>query len=446
MSQTTAQAPAFYELDATHNPLLRSWVSSANDAASDFSIRNLPFGRFRPSADQPWRIGVAIGDQILDLKLAQEKGAWSAEISQLLAPLVQGDLNAFMALGSTASRSMRTALSLALSEGSAQQTALISCLVPQNQAEMALPCKIGDYTDFYTSIHHATTVGKLFRPDNPLLPNYQWVPIGYHGRTSSIYVSGQVFKRPKGQIKDASSEAPYIAPCKRLDYELELGLFIGKSNALGDAVGIEQAEGHMFGVCLLNDWSARDLQAWEYQPLGPFLSKNFASTISPWVVTMEALAPFRSPFSRPAGDPQPLSYLNTPSNQSYGLIDLTLEVWLQTATMRSSGEAAVCLTQTNYREAAYWTLAQLVAHHTVNGCNLKAGDLFGSGTLSGPTQQEAGSLLELSLGGKNSFSLPNGEQRAFLLDGDTVTLRGYCERAGVGRIGLGEVRGTVVAG
>lgn len=443
------QTPAFFELDDTHNPLLRSWVKAANDTGSDFSIRNLPFGRFRPAVDQDWRIGVAIGDQILDLKLAHEHGAWTPEVRQLLSPLAQGDLNAFMALGSGARRALRTALSQALCEGSAQQAALTSCLLPQNQAEMTLPCKIGDYTDFYTSIHHATTVGKLFRPDNPLLPNYQWVPIGYHGRASSINVSGQVFKRPKGQIRDAgpqASETPYVAPCKRLDYELELGLFIGQGNPLGDAVDIAHAEDHMFGVCLLNDWSARDLQAWEYQPLGPFLSKNFASTISPWVVTMEALAPFRDAYTRPAGDPQPLPYLDTASNRTHGAIDMTVEVWLQTAAMRAAGEPAVRLTQTNYRDAAYWTLAQLVTHHTVNGCNLQAGDLLGSGTLSGPTPQEAGSLLELSLGGKNSFSLPNGEQRTFLLDGDTVTMRGFCARDGLGRIGLGEVSGTVIAG
>ncbi len=441
--------PNFYELDQTHNPLLRSWVSSANDPQADFPIQNLPFGRFRPAVSEPWRIGVAIGDQILDLKLAHETSVWTPEVRQLLAPLAQGDLNAFMALGSQARRILRAALSQALSEGSAQQAALSACLLPQSQAEMTVPCSIGDYTDFYTSIHHATTVGKLFRPDNPLLPNYKWVPIGYHGRASSIRASGQTLKRPQGQIKDAgpdASETPYLAPCKRLDYELELGLFIGQGNALGEAVEITQAEDHMFGLCLLNDWSARDLQAWEYQPLGPFLSKNFASTISPWLVTMDALVPYRTEFKRPTDDPQPLPYLDSVANRTLGSIDMTLEVWLQTAVMHAAGEPAVRLSQTNYSKAAYWTLAQLVTHHTVNGCNLQPGDLLGSGTLSGPAPQEAGSLLELSLGGKQTFSLPNGEQRTFLLDGDTVILRGYCARAGVGRIGLGEVSGTVIAG
>ena len=353
-----------------------------------------------------------------------------------------------MALGPVARRQLRVALSQALSEGSTQQVDLSACVLPQSQAEMTVPCSIGDYTDFYTSIHHATTVGKLFRPDNPLLPNYKWVPIGYHGRASSIQVSGQVFKRPKGQIKDVgpdAKETPYLAPCKRLDYELELGLFIGQGNALGEPVDIAQAEDHMFGLCLLNDWSARDLQAWEYQPLGPFLSKNFASTISPWVVTMEALAPYRTAFDRPATDPQPLPYLTSSANSAKGAIDMTLEVWLQTASMRTADEPAVRLSQTNYSQAAYWTLAQLVTHHTVNGCNLQVGDLLGSGTLSGPTASEAGSLLELSLGGKKTITLPNGEQRSFLLDGDTLTLRGYCEKAGMPRIGLGQVSGTVVA-
>lgn len=435
-------------LDATHALDLRSWVHSANEASSDFPIQNLPFGRFRPSKHEPWRMGVAIGDQILDLKLASEKANWAAEISSLLEPLARGDLNTFMALGPVARRQLRVALSQALSEGSTQQVDLSACVLPQSQAEMTVPCSIGDYTDFYTSIHHATTVGKLFRPDNPLLPNYKWVPIGYHGRASSIQVSGQVFKRPKGQIKDAgpdAKETPYLAPCKRLDYELELGLFIGQGNALGEPVDIAQAEDHMFGLCLLNDWSARDLQAWEYQPLGPFLSKNFASTISPWVVTMEALAPYRTAFDRPATDPQPLPYLTSSANSAKGAIDMTLEVWLQTASMRAADEPAVRLSQTNYSQAAYWTLAQLVTHHTVNGCNLQAGDLLGSGTLSGPTASEAGSLLELSLGGKQTITLPNGEQRSFLLDGDTLTLRGYCEKAGMPRIGLGQVSGTVVA-
>ncbi|HKW85168.1 MAG TPA: fumarylacetoacetase, partial [Burkholderiaceae bacterium] len=304
------------------------------------------------------------------------------------------------------------------------------------------PCAIGDYTDFYTGIHHATTVGKLFRPDAPLLPNYKWVPIGYHGRASSIGISGQAFARPLGQTK-GDGDTPVFGPSRRLDHELELGALIGAGNAQGASIGMAQAEEALFGVVLLNDWSARDVQAWEYQPLGPFLSKNFATTISPWVVTMDALAPYRTAFERPAGDPQPLPYLDSETNRREGSIDITLETWLQTAQMRARDEPAVRLTQSNFRDA-YWTLAQLVAHHTVNGCNLQSGDLLGTGTQSGPEEGQGGSLLELTKGGKQALQLPNGETRSFLADGDTLILRAFCERAGFARIGLGECAGTVL--
>ncbi|MEO8278358.1 MAG: fumarylacetoacetase [Ideonella sp.] len=431
-------------LDATHHPELRSWVESANAAASDFPIQNLPFGRFRRagSGDQ-WAIGVAIGDQILDLRQAAREGDWTEAIAALLTPLADGQLNPLMAQSTAARTALRLALSKALSEGSAQQARLKSCLVPIENAELAVPCKIGDYTDFYTGIHHATTVGKLFRPDNPLMPNYKWVPIGYHGRASSIGVSGQSFARPKGQTAGEAGK-PEFGPSKRLDYELELGYFVGRSNGLGEAVAITEAEDHLFGLTLLNDWSARDLQAWEYQPLGPFLAKNFATTISPWIVTLEALAPFRSPFTRPAEDPQPLAYLDSPANREAGAIDIALEVWLQTAQMREAGHAAVRLSRSGSAEASYWTAAQLLTHHTVNGCNLQAGDLMGSGTLSGPDPDQAGSLLELSSGGKQSITLPNGETRRFLEDGDTLILRGHCERPGARRIGFGDCAGTVL--
>ncbi len=433
-------------LNATHDPKLKSWVASANTAETDFPIQNLPFGRFRRiNTTEPWRIGVAIGDHILDLKLAADAGAWSADAQVMLASLALGDLNVFMARSAASRSALRAELSAALSEGSAQQEALDRALLPQSEAQMTLPCAIGDYTDFYTGIHHATAVGKLLRPDNPLLPNYPSVPIGYHGRASSIGVSGQRFKRPMGQTK-GEAPTPVFGPSQRIDYELELGLFVGPGNALGDSISIEAAEDHLFGVCLLNDWSARDLQAWEYQPLGPFLAKNFATTISPWVVTMEALAPYRTAFTRPAGDPQPLPYLDSPFNRDHGALAMTLEVWLKTAAMLAAGEPAVKLSHSGVAEAAYWTFAQLVTHHSVNGCNLQPGDLLGSGTLSGPTPDQSGSLLELSAGGKQKITLPNGEQRTFLQDGDTVTLRGYCARAGAARIGLGEVSGTVVAG
>ncbi|WP_028311730.1 fumarylacetoacetase [Derxia gummosa] len=431
-------------LDATHDPALRSWVASANDPASDFPIQNLPFGRLRRAgSEQPWRIGVAIGDQALDLALALAAGGWSEDEQAVLRPLARGDLNALMAAGPLPRRLLRGALSRALAEGSPQAGALAGALLPQAEAEFTLPCHIGDYTDFYTGIHHATTVGKLFRPDNPLLPNYKWVPIGYHGRCSSIGVSGHAFRRPLGQVKTPEAEAPVLAPSRRLDYELELGVFVGAPNAQGEPVPLADAEDHLFGVVLLNDWSARDVQAWEYQPLGPFLSKNFATTISPWIVTMDALAPFRVPFARPEGEPAPLPYLDGESNRARGALDLHFEVLIETPRMREAGEAPARLSRSNFRDA-WWTMAQMLAHHTVGGCNLQPGDLLGSGTQSGPAPGEGGSLLELSLGGKQPLTLPNGETRSFLLDGDTVLLRGRCEAAGARAIGFGDCAGSVL--
>ena len=431
-------------LDATHDPALRSWVASANDPAADFPIQNLPYGRFRRrGSDEPWRIGVAIGDQVLDLKLASEQCPWPRDSADLLEPLARGDLNAFMDQGPTARRTLRAALSRALADGSEQGPFLELCLVPQADAEMALPCTIGDYTDFYTGIHHATTVGKLFRPDNPLLPNYKWVPIGYHGRGSSLVPSGTPLHRPLGQTKGADDAAPSFGPCKRLDYELEIGAFIGGGNALGEPIPIDRAEDHLFGLVLLNDWSARDVQAWEYQPLGPFLSKNFGSTLSPWIVTAEALAPFRAPFHRDPADPQPLPYLDSASNREHGGLDITLEVWLQTPAMREAGLPHQQLMSSNFRDS-YWTLAQLITHHASNGCNLASGDLLGSGTQSGPAAHQGGSLLELSGGGKRPLTLANGETRSFLQDGDSVRLRAWCAREGAARIGFGECEGTVL--
>jgi len=434
-------------LDATHDPALRSWVASANDPATDFPIQNLPFGRFRRAgSNADWRIGVAIGDQVLDLRAAQEQGGWSPDVAELLLALAPGDLKALMARGVQPRRLLRAALSEALREGSAQRGALETCLLPQAQVELTLPCAIGDYTDFYTGIHHASSVGKLFRPDNPLLPNYDWVPIGYHGRSSSIVSSGQPVRRPRGQTKAPTAAQPVYGPSQRLDYEVELGFLIGPGNALGEPIAIEQAEEHLFGVTLFNDWSARDIQSWEYQPLGPFLSKNFGSTISPWVVTLEALAPFRAPLQRPPGHPDPLPYLDSAATRSHGALAIQLEAWLQTDAMRKAGQPAVRLSTSSAADAAFWTPGQLVAHHTCGGCNLQTGDLLGSGTLSGEKPEQAGSLLELTRGGKEPIRLPNGEERTFLLDGDTLTLRGYCERAGARRIGLGECSGTVVAG
>lgn len=426
-------------IDATHDPALKSWVDSANAAGTDFTIQNLPFGRFRRAGStESWRIGVAIGDQVLDLKLAAAQCPWADGIAGLLQPLADGDLNAFMGMGSQARRAVRAALSAALAEGSDQGPFLELCLVPQREAEMALPCRIGDYTDFYTGIHHATTVGKLFRPDNPLLPNYKWVPIGYHGRVSSIGVSGQAVRRPSGQTLAPGATEPSFGPCKRLDYELELGILVGPGNALGEPKTMAQAEADWFGLVLLNDWSARDIQAWEYQPLGPFLAKNFASTISPWVVTQEALAPYRAPFAHPQGDPQPLPYLSSEFNSAAGAVDVTLEAWLKTKQMPEPQR----LMQSNFRDA-YWTVAQLLTHHASGGCNLQPGDLLGTGTLSGPQPGQGGSLLELSNGGKAPLTLASGETRTFLQDGDTVILRAFCAAPGRARIGFGEAAGTV---
>jgi len=416
-------------LDDSHDPALRSWVESANDPATEFPIQNLPFGRFRKNgAGRSFRIGVAIGDRVLDLAAA--------------GLIDTDDMNALMAASPGDRGRLRRSISTFLRGSDADQKAR-ACLIPQAEVEMGLPCHIGDYTDFYTSIHHATTVGKQFRPDNPLMPNYKWVPIGYHGRASSIGVSGESFPRPNGQIKAPDADVPSVGPSRRLDYELEIGVFVGTPNEQGEAVTMDDAESRVFGLALFNDWTARDIQAWEYQPLGPFLSKNFASTLSPWIVTTEALAPFRDPFIRPEGDPRPLPYLESNANNAAGAFDIQLEVWLQTPKMREAGQPGERLVSANFKDA-YWTVAQMVAHHTVNGCNLQAGDLFGTGTLSGPDPDQAGSLLELSQGGKKPIQLKNGESRTFLEDGDSITLRGYCQRKGARRIGFGECRGTVL--
>ena len=431
-------------MDTTHDPALRSWVASANEAGTDFPVQNLPFGRFRRrGVDEPWRIGVAIGEQVLDLKLALDQCPWGASVLPLMQPLAEGDLVPLMSGGADARRAVRLALSQALREDSVQGPFLELCLLPQAEAEMDLPCRIGDYTDFYTGIHHALAVGKLFRPDQPLLPNYKWVPIGYHGRSSSIRVGGLDFKRPRGQFRTSADAPPEFGASRRLDYELELGALIGQGNALGSPVAIGDADDRLFGLCLLNDWSARDIQPWEYQPLGPFLSKSFFTTVSPWIVTMEALAPYRCAWTRPADDPQPLPYLESAANRDRGALAITLEVWLETAAMRGRAQAAVRLSQSNFRDA-YWTLAPLGAHHTSNGCNLSPGDLFGSGTQSGPEPGQGGSLLELSHGGRQALRLPNGEKRTFLLDGDRVILRAWCQLEGGVRIGFGDCSATVL--
>lgn len=417
-------------LDPTLNPELQSWVTSANKDDTDFPIQNLPFGRFRLAEESGWRIGVAIGDHILDLRAA--------------GLIEHQDMAQVLSLNPSERRALRAAISAGLATGSGLEASWSAALTPQAQATLGLPCDIRDYTDFYVGIHHATAVGKLFRPDAPLLPNYKWVPIGYHGRASTVNASGHSFKRPMGQLKAPDAEAPRLAATQRLDLELEIGIILGQGNEQGTPINIDQAEDHIFGLTLFNDWSARDIQAWEYQPLGPFLAKNFASTISPWMVTMEALAPFRQGFAHPESDPQPLPYLSSTANSAQGAFDIELEVWLTTPAMRAAGLVGECIATSNYASAAYWTAAQLVTHHTVNGCAMNPGDLLGSGTLSGTARHQAGSLLEMTSGGKEPITLGNGETRTFLHDGDTITLKGYCQRAGYRRIGLGECTATVI--
>ncbi len=425
-------------IDETHDPALRSWVAAANDPACDFPIQNLPFGVFRSRAGGGgrWRCGVAIGDAILDLAAAAGQLGVAGAGPELLAA---ANLNPLMAAGAPVRRALRLALSRMLREGAAEAAALSAHLVPMAAADMGLPAAIGDYTDFYASIHHATNVGRMLRPDNPLLANYRWMPIAYHGRASSIGVSGQAFHRPKGQVKSADHPAPAMQATRRLDYELEVGVFVGAGNAPGEPIPVAEAEDRLFGLCLLNDWSARDIQGWEYQPLGPFLGKNFATTISPWVVTLEALAPFRARWQRPAGEPPPLAYLDAPALYACGAFDITLEAWIAPA-----GQPPVRLSRTGMARAAYWTVAQMAAHHTVNGCDLRPGDLFATGTMSGPGAGEEGSLLELTQGGRRPVDLGGGISRRFLEDGDTVILTASAERPGFRRIGFGECRGTVL--
>jgi fumarylacetoacetase len=431
-------------LDETHDCTTKSWIESANVADADFPIQNLPFGVFRPQGEEP-RVGVAIGDNIVDVSGMFRAGLLANEGARVAAEAcASGSLNQLMALGSGPRMTLRQRLHALLRQDAPALNRNVAArhLFKQQDVEMLLPATVGDYTDFYASIFHATNVGKLFRPENPLLPNYKYLPIGYHGRASSLVVSGTPVRRPSGQIHEGAS-APSFSPTRALDYELELGFFVSAGNSLGEPVPIKEAEEHIFGVCLVNDWSARDLQSWEYQPLGPFLGKNFATTLSPWVVTLEALAPFRTAaLHRVVDDPAPLPNLLSDSDQAHGGLDLWLEASVTSIQMRQSGMPPVVLGRSNPRDL-YWTLAQMLAHHTSNGCNLRAGDLLATGTVSGADKSALGCLLELTWRGKEPVSLPTGERRRFLEDGDEVTLRGFCEREGFRRIGLGICQGLV---
>ncbi len=422
-------------MNETHDPELRSWVESANDPHSDFPIQNLPFGVFEPGV-----IGVAIGDQILNLRECARRGLLPASVREAVsAPL----LNPLMGLPAGELTGLRRRLMELVRQG-ADREQVESALVAQGDVAMMVPVAIGDYTDFYASIHHAINVGRLFRPDNPLLPNYRWVPIAYHGRASSIVVSGTRVHRPSGQRKEPHANAPEFGPSKALDYEMEAGFFIGRGNALGEPIGVGEAGEHLFGMCIVNDWSARDIQAWEYQPLGPFLGKNFATTISPWVVTMEALEPYRAGRAgRGADDPEPLPYLDSENDRRRGALDVRLSASLWSREMRGQGTAAMELSSATIADL-YWTPAQMIAHHTSNGCNLRTGDLIASGTVSGPGARERGSLIEITGRGAEPIALPTGEKRGFLEDGDEVTIRAWCTREGFARIGFGECRGALI--
>ena len=432
-------------LDRTHDPQLRSWVASANLPDCDFPIQNLPLGVFRRRrTNEVARIGVAIGDAILDLFSCREAGLLEGLPDSLQAACTASTLNPLMALGSGASSALRHHLSDLLRGDEASSPPEANVLVEMAVADLLLPATIGDYTDCYASIFHATNVGKLFRPDNPLLPNYKHIPIAYHGRASSIVPSGTPITRPQGQQKSPDAAIPKFASSKLLDYEMEVGCLVGAGNKLGEAIAIEDAEQHIFGLCLVNDWSARDIQAWEYRPLGPFLAKSFATTISPWVMTLDALAPFRCPaFARPESDPQPLPYLRSEWNTQWGGIDLTVEVWLRSAQMRQEGIEPIRLSRGSFTQM-YWTIAQMLTHHSSNGCNLRSGDLLASGTVSGEEEGTQGSLLEITRRGERAIDLSTGERRGFLADGDEVILRGYCQKEGYIRVGFGECRGIVV--
>ncbi len=459
-------------LDETHNPKAQSWVESANAGNSDFPIQNLPFGVFRRREARPGagagmasdtKIGIAIGDSVLDIAGLRSEGlladaAVAAAADACVShPVNQNStsavsLNALMALGSAPRRALRRRMHALLRSDVllTDRQSVARHLVPQAEVEMLLPAVVGDYTDFYTSIFHATNVGKLFRPDNPLLPNYKYIPIGYHGRASSLVASGKDIRRPAGQTRDADADRasdPTFGPTRALDYELEVGFFVSTGNRLWERIPIAEAEEHLFGICLLNDWSARDVQAWEYQPLGPFLAKSFSTSLSPWVVTMEALAPFRIPaFTRAEGDPAPLPYLLNAGDREHGGLNLTLEVFLRSARMREAGMAPAILSRSNFRDL-YWTMAQMLTHHASNGCNLRAGDLLATGTVSGPDVEgetpARGCLLELTSRGQYPITLPGGEQRKFLEDGDEIIFDGFCESDGFRRIGLGTCCGTV---
>ena len=436
-------------MNETHDPSLTSWIESANSPDTDFPIQNLPFGVFSRKGDAERRVGVAIGDQIIDIGESLSANLWTGKARDVARWCDRPNLNELMQAPRESLSEFRARLSELLS-GTPGDNSVINplppgALVQMAEAEMFVPAEIGDYTDFYASIYHATNVGKIFRPDNPLFPNYKHVPIGYHGRASSIVISGTGVNRPKGQTLESGSTTPTFAPTQMLDYEAEVGFYVGRGTELGETVSLNEAEEHLFGICLVNDWSARDIQSWEYQPLGPFLAKNFATTVSPWVVTWEALEPYRAPaFFRRPSDPQPLPYLASDKDRNEGGLDLNIEVYIRSMLMREGRLRPFRLSAASLADM-YWTPAQMLTHHASNGCNLRPGDLFASGTVSGPDPGSQGCLLELTRRGADPIALPTGEERRFLHDGDEIIMRAYFQREGAARIGLGECAGLIVA-
>ena len=426
--------------DFTHDPARRSWVASANDGATDFPIQNLPHGVFRRrSSGAPWRGGVAIGDQVLDLAALLTLGVVPFSTLTAVRAAAAPQLNGFMALGAAAWQQVRHLLSTLLAEGHSDATRLQACLVPQADCEYDLPAQVGDFTDFFTSVDHMRHMGRLFQPDRPELPQFHWLPIGYHGRASTVVVSSEQVPRPWGQRLPAEAQAPVFTPTQALDYELELGAWVGPGTARGQGLTVAAAAQRLFGIGLLNDWSARDLQGWEAQPLGPFMAKNFCTSVSPWIVTWAALAPFTCPVRRDAGCPPWLPHLAPPADAPDIGLDLVLEVWLETADDPTPQR----ISRSSSRHAS-WGFAQMLAHHASNGCTMAPGDLLGSGTQSGPGPREQGCLMELTAGGRTPLTLADGRQRRLLQDGDTVVLRAWGDRPGAVRIGLGECRGTVL--
>ena len=436
-------------LDETHDPTFRSWVESANSPGTDFPLQNLPFGVLRRDASARPFVAIAIGDEVLDCAAVVRAGLFDDLVPGIREALQARTLNALMALGRVAAKDVRRVASKLLRSGTPESTRgqarLATILVNGREVEPVLPADVGDYTDFYASSFHAMNVGAMLRPDNPLMPNYKFLPVGYHGRASSIVPSGTSVRRPRGQTRPDPLAPPVFGPSTSLDYEIELGAWVAGENAVGESVPLTRAEERMFGLSLLNDWSARDIQAWEYQPLGPFLAKSFATSVGAWVVTFDALEPFRAPIpERAPDDPAPLAYLGDDGNQARGAFDISLEVWLRSAMMRDAGIGAFRLSRASFA-TMYWTFGQMIAHHTSNGCNLRPGDLIGSGTVSGSDDGSRGCLLEITRRGAAPIVLPSGETRAFLADGDEVTFRGWCERAGAARIGFGECRGEIRA-